>query len=79
MAGAALHSDAACPSPLLPPSCRPACLAAAAGVADVKYLSQEQERESKHFKDPATNLDLEVTDKVCGGAGAGGRGGMKWG
>ncbi|KAL4432420.1 hypothetical protein ABPG77_001719 [Micractinium sp. CCAP 211/92] len=33
------------------------------GVQETKYLSKEQETESKHFKDPATNLDLEVTDK----------------
>lgn len=33
-------------------------------MQETKYLSKEQETESKHFKDPATNLDLEVTDKV---------------
>ncbi|EFN59039.1 hypothetical protein CHLNCDRAFT_29482 [Chlorella variabilis] len=33
------------------------------GVQEVKYLTKEQETESKHFKDPATNIDLEVTDK----------------
>ena len=36
----------------------------AAGVQEIKFLGKEQETESKHFKDPATNLDLEVTDKV---------------
>ncbi|PSC75808.1 Eukaryotic peptide chain release factor subunit 1-3 [Micractinium conductrix] len=33
------------------------------GVQEVKYLTKEQESEAKHFKDPATNLDLDVTDK----------------
>jgi hypothetical protein len=33
----------------------------------VKFLTKEQETESKHFKDPAnSNVDLEVTDKVGG-------------
>ena len=54
-------------------------------MQEVKFLSKEQETESKHFKDPATNIDLEVTDKVwrrggevgwlTGGPRAGGRGG----
>lgn len=35
-----------------------------AGVQDVKFLNKEQESEAKHFKDPATNIDLDVTDKV---------------
>ena len=48
------------------------CLpAASAGVQEVKFLSKEQETESKHFKDPATNIDLEVTDKVREGQDAG--------
>ena len=33
-------------------------------MQEVKYLTKEQESEAKHFKDPATNLDLDVTDKV---------------
>lgn len=33
------------------------------GVQDVKFLNKEQESEAKHFKDPATNIDLDVTDK----------------
>ncbi|KAL4859576.1 Eukaryotic peptide chain release factor subunit 1-3 [Chlorella vulgaris] len=34
------------------------------GEQDVKFLTKEQETESKHFKDPAnSNVDLEVTDK----------------
>ncbi|KAL4430676.1 hypothetical protein ABPG75_005932 [Micractinium tetrahymenae] len=33
------------------------------GAQEVKYLTKEQETESKHFKDPATNVDLDVTDK----------------
>ena len=35
-----------------------------AGVQDIKFLNKEQESEAKHFKDPATNVDLDVTDKV---------------
>lgn len=35
-----------------------------AGAQETKYLTKEQETESKHFKDPATNADLDVTDKV---------------
>lgn len=37
-----------------------------AGVQEVKFLNKEQESEAKHFKDPATNADLDVTDKVGG-------------
>lgn len=45
----------------------------ATGVQDTKYLAKEQEGEAKHFKDPATNQDLDVTDKV-GPPGGWGRG-----
>lgn len=34
------------------------------GVQETKYLTKEQEGEAKHFKDPANNQDLDVTDKV---------------
>lgn len=50
-----------------------------AGVQEVKFLTLEQEKEAKHFKDPATNQDLNVTDKVRAPARAawcGGRGGQ---
>jgi peptide chain release factor subunit 1 len=33
------------------------------GVQDIKFLNKEQESEAKHFKDPANNVDLDVTDK----------------
>jgi len=33
------------------------------GVTEIKFLRKDQESESKHFKDPNTNINLEITDK----------------